>query len=218
VSLLRHDANGNENMDAVSMHESERHQFPMRSFMVLGGAANISGCSGSAMSVPTNWCFSGSPRHFHLLSDQDLQELRPILEAILKRRSEVVCQWHQLYALHFGDSRALSEGEFTDIFEPALEHSKLALLKGNMDEYAAQVARLVESLVERRVPLDEVIASLHLFKKSAQGVFVSAQDSPQSQLPIAFDKLIHVSIILLVSAYFRSPSAVAGEGIAALER
>jgi DNA-binding NtrC family response regulator len=117
--------------------------------------------------------------------------------------------------LHFGDQRTLSEAEFTRIFEPGLRRNKTALLEGNMDDYAQQIIRLGELLAERHVPLEEIIASLHLFEESAQTVF--PPHAPTS-LYTSFDKLSHVRIILLVSAYFRSHSATARERIAALER
>jgi hypothetical protein len=149
----------------------------------------------------------GAPRHFHLLWDEDIEHLRDILRTILERSEEIVRHWYQLYVLHFGDARSLSEAEFTRIFEPGLRRNKLALLDADMDLYAAQVIHLGELLAERRVPLEEIIASLHLFEESAQTVF--PQDSP-THIYTSFDKLSHVRIILLVSAYFRSHSAAAG--------
>jgi hypothetical protein len=62
----------------------------------------------------------GRPRYFHLLWDEDLDDLREVLEIIRDRRGEVASHWYQLYILHFGDSRSLSEAEFRSIFEPAV--------------------------------------------------------------------------------------------------
>jgi DNA-binding NtrC family response regulator len=157
----------------------------------------------------------GGPRHFHLLWDEDIEQLRGIFRSIMERSDEIVRYWYQLYVLHFGDERTLSQAEFTRIFEPGLRRNKVALLEGNMDDYAQQVIRLGELLAERHVPLEEIIASLHLFEESAQIVF--PPDAPTS-IYTSFDKLSHVRIILLVSAYFRSHSAAARERIFALER
>ena len=156
------------------------------------------------------------PRHFHLLSDQDLDELRPISEIIVRRRSEIVRDWYQQYVLHFDDSRSLSHGDFERIFENALQHTQAAIVAGDIDKYAAEVNQLGE-LLARRMPLSEVIASLQLFRNSVWRVFPDEQRA-QAQLAMAFDKLSHVQIILLVSAYFRSDAATAGEKSAALER
>jgi DNA-binding NtrC family response regulator len=158
---------------------------------------------------------SGGPRHFHLLWDEDIDQLRGILRLVLEHSREIVRHWYQLYVLHFGDQRTLSEAEFTRIFEPALRRNKVALLEGNMDHYAEQVISLGELLAERRVPLEEVIASLHLFEESAQTVFPA---DASTHIYTVFDKLSHIRIILLVTAYFRSHSAAARERIAALER
>jgi two-component system response regulator AtoC len=158
-----------------------------------------------------------SPRHFYLLSDQDLDELRPMSETIVRRRSEIVRDWYQQYVFHFGDSRSLSQGDFERIFENALQHTQAALVAGDIDKYAAEVSQLGELLAEQRMPLGEVIAALQLFKNSAWRVFPDEQRA-QAQLAMAFDKLSHVQIILLVSAYFRSDAAIAVEKSAALER
>ena len=154
------------------------------------------------------------PRHFHLLSDQDLDDLRPIAATILQQRSEIVRDWYQQYAIHFGDSRTFSQHDFARIFEAALQAKQSALLNGDIDKYAAEVSRLGELLAARRMPLTEVIASLQLFKNSVR-TFAQGQTGG---LATAFDKLSHVQIILLVSAYFRSEAAAAGERVAALER
>jgi transcriptional regulator with PAS, ATPase and Fis domain len=142
------------------------------------------------------------PRHFHLLWDEDLEEMQGLFRAIRDRRNEVVADWYQLYALHFGDARTLSEAEFARIFEPALFRNKNDLLEMNMDRYAEDVRALGEILVERGVPLQEIIASLHLFEEAVQKVF--PQDLPlTAQTYAKFDRLSHIRIILLVDVYSR---------------
>ncbi len=158
----------------------------------------------------------GLPRHFHLLWDEDLDEMREIFEAIRDRRAEVVADWYQLYALHFGDARILSEGEFFRIFEPALLRNKNDLLAKDMDRYAEDVRSLGELLAERGVPLQEIIASLQLFEQAAQRVF--PDESLSVDMFVKFDSLSHIRIILLVDAYFRALTAATGTRIKELER
>jgi transcriptional regulator with PAS, ATPase and Fis domain len=158
----------------------------------------------------------GGPRYFHLLWEDDLEALREVLQAIIRRRDEVIRHWYRLYVLHFGDTRSLSEGEFTRLFEPAIERNESALLEGDMDRYASEVIRLGELLAERAVPIEEVIGSLHLFEESARTVFPH-EPSSQTRVYMTFLKLSHVRIMLLVSAYFRSNSTVSMEALAALE-
>src|SRR5690242_18129359 len=55
-----------------------------------------------------------SPAYFHLLWDYELKALAPILDAVLRRRDEVLQHWHELYVLHFGDSRSLPQREFME--------------------------------------------------------------------------------------------------------
>jgi transcriptional regulator with PAS, ATPase and Fis domain len=159
----------------------------------------------------------GCPRHFHLLSDQDLEDLRPISQTVVQCRSEIVPDWYQKYVLHFGNSRSLSQGDFERVFENALQHMYTALLDGELDKFTAEVNKLGELLAERRMPLEEVIASLQLFKNSIRRAFPQDQNA-MGRLAMAFDKLSHVQIILLVSAYFGSDASTAGERNAALER
>ncbi|MBV8453590.1 MAG: sigma 54-interacting transcriptional regulator [Deltaproteobacteria bacterium] len=160
---------------------------------------------------------AGLPRHFHLLWDEDLEEMREIFKAIRDRRSEVVATWYQLYALHFGEARMLSEAEFSRIFEPALFRNKNDLLEMNMDRYAEDVGNLGKELADRGIPLQEIIASLHFFEEAAQKVF-----PPEPPVTVEtytkFDKLSHIRIILLVDAYFRAWCANTDVKIDRLER
>jgi transcriptional regulator with PAS, ATPase and Fis domain len=158
---------------------------------------------------------TGGPRHYHLLWDHELEELRPILKRIIDQLDEVVEHWYQLYALHFGDQRTLAEREFREIFYTTLKRNTTDLLEGDMDRYALDTIRTGEMLCERHVPFSEVIASLHLYEESAHTVFPEA-------LPVeiytTFDKLSHVRMILLADAYFRSAAAISGARIESLER
>ncbi len=153
--------------------------------------------------------------HFHLLSDQDLMELRQIVEIVSSRQEEVIRQWYQLYLVHFGDSRSLAVDELAGIFTPVLGCDAI-LVKGKVDAYGARVIRVGQSLVERHVPLEEAITLVHLFKNSAQALFL--QNPPSAEhFHAILDKLSHVWILRLVSAYFRSHTATEGERMAALQ-
>jgi len=155
--------------------------------------------------------------HFHLLGDHELMPLGPVLEAIVRRRTEVVRHWYQLYVLHFGDRRSLAESEFVRLFEATLEHSLTALVEGNVGKFASDVIALGELLVERRVPLGEAVASLGLFEPSAHAVF-PRNPAPSASTYATFGKLTYAQVMLLTTAYFSSPAALAGERIAALDR
>jgi DNA-binding NtrC family response regulator len=157
------------------------------------------------------------PRHYHLLWDEELDALRPILSQLSARLGEVVEHWYQLYILHFGDKRALSEPEFRELFYDALSRATKDLLDGDMDRYAIDTIRTGEMLCERNVPFAEIVASLHLYEESAYTVFPK-DPPPPLEIYTAFDKLSHIRMILLADAYFRSASASAGARIQALER
>ena len=159
----------------------------------------------------------GGPRYFHLLWDEELEALQPILRLVLDHLEEVVGHWHRLYVLHFGDTRSLSKPEFRDLFYNALSRNTKDLLEGDMDRYAIDTIRTGELLCERNVPFAEIVASLHLYEESAYTAFPK-HPSPPLEIYTAFDKLSHIRMILLADAYFRSASASAGARIQALER
>ena len=86
-----------------------------------------------------------------------------------------------------------------------------------MDRYAEDVRNLGILLAGRGVPLQEIIASLHLFEEAAQKVFPQ-EPSLSVETYAKFDKLSHIRIILLVDAYLRVSSSATGTRIEALER
>jgi transcriptional regulator with PAS, ATPase and Fis domain len=145
-----------------------------------------------------------------------LDELHDVLAAVRHRRSEVLSAWYDLYQLHFGDRRALSQVEFRTIFEPSLLRDQDCLLRNDIDGYARATMKLGEELAEHHVPLQEIIASLHLFEEAAQAVFPH-EPPPTADVYNKFDKLSHIRIILLVDAYSRSQWASATTRIHALE-
>ena len=157
------------------------------------------------------------PRHYHLLWDEELDALQPVLTRVSEHLAEVVDHWHQLCILHFGDTRSLAEAEFRDLFYNALLRNTKDLLVGDMDRYAVDTIHTGELLCERKVPFAEVVASLHLYEQSAYTVFPK-NPPPPIEIYAAFDKLSHIRMILLSDAYFRSASPSAGARIRALER
>ncbi len=157
------------------------------------------------------------PPYFHLLWDHDLVALAAVLDAILKRRDEVLDHWYRLYVIHFGDSRSLYEREFIDIFSNDLAATIGDLRVGDIDKFTVDVRRVGEALAQRRVPFPEIIVSMHLFEESASRVFPLVPPVT-GKTYLAFDKLSHCRMILLADAYFRSTQAIANARIRDLER
>jgi DNA-binding NtrC family response regulator len=157
------------------------------------------------------------PRYFHLLWQEELDDLRGVFEALKRRRSEVLEEWYRLYTMHFGDSRSLTRAEFFDIFGSEFDTIVDDLLDHDMDRFAADVRKIGETLAERRVPFSELIVSMHLFEESASMVFPTFPPM-MPRMYQSFDKLSHCRIIVLADTYFRSKVAVAGARIQALER
>jgi hypothetical protein len=47
---------------------------------------------------------SKPPCYFHLLWEEDLDDLHELLERILERRGEILTLWYELYRLHLATS------------------------------------------------------------------------------------------------------------------
>jgi two-component system, NtrC family, response regulator AtoC len=164
---------------------------------------------------------SPSPRgekcYFHLVWDHELDELRPVLESLADHRDEVLSRWHELYLLHFGDARSLSQSEFIEIFGADVDATTSDLIAKDMDRFASDVRRVGEVLAERHVPFSEIIASMHLFEESASSFFPPGP-ALAGHTYLAFDKLSHCRMIVLANAYFRSRTAVAAARLHDLEQ
>ena len=157
------------------------------------------------------------PPYFHLLWDEELDRLAVVLDAVLSRRREVLAHWYQLYVLHFGDSRSLSEREFMEIFDTDLTATIGNLRARDIDGFMANVRSVGELLARRRVPFREIIVSMHLFEESATEVFPLLPPA-MAKTYLAFDKLSHCRMIVLADAYFRSVAAVTNARIRELEK
>lgn len=154
--------------------------------------------------------------YFHLLGDDDIDQLKGLLEAIRERHAEVTANWYRVYALHFGDSRSFSQKEFASLWDAAMVGAEEDLLRRNIHGYIQKQLRLGDELAHRHVGLQELIASLHLFEQATRAV-LPADALPGDRAHELFGKLNHVAMILLVDAYVRSQTSLAASRISALE-
>lgn len=158
---------------------------------------------------------AGAPQHFHLLWDDELSELQPVLEIIRARRNDVLAHWQQLYALHFGPARALSDHDFKRVFGAELDATLHDLLAKDINRFVAKVRSTGAELASHRVPFAELVVSMHLFEESATRAF---PPDAGTNLYRVFDKLSHIRIIALAQSYFGAFSALATAQIAELEQ
>ena len=225
-------------MESASTCDLEKHRSAVRTSFLSGVAVGTRDLNGPGQTFPprwreliyaadkydhpeftdteNEWQAEGLPRYFHLLSDREVLELRPVAEIVIQRQSEIVSDLSQQYQNHFGGSGTLSHDALTSIFKKALEAGQLALLDGDSDKYTAELGRVGESLAAQHVPLDEVIALLHLFKDCVRSVL--AQPVTPQRVARAFDKFTHIQIVLVVSAYSRATGgqrSTGSKGVAA---
>ena len=144
------------------------------------------------------------PLYYHLLTSEDVERLAFVLEILRAKRREVLADWYQLYSVHFGDDRTFGESEFLRLFGDELDAIIETLLAGDMPALGRAEQKVGERLFARNVPFSEIIASMHLFEESAakqyrKRITVLARGL---DIPILFDKLSHVRMILLAEAYY----------------
>ncbi|MFQ5601081.1 MAG: sigma-54 interaction domain-containing protein [Candidatus Krumholzibacteriia bacterium] len=145
------------------------------------------------------------PLYFHLLSDKEVERLRVVLKILRENREGVLDHWYELYTLHFGHDRTFSQAEFKEVFGADLDAVTRSLLDQDIVGLARGVREVGERLVQRGVPFEEIIASMHLFEESA-AIFFRHSLSVLARGPdmmLIFDKLSHVRMIILAETYFR---------------
>jgi DNA-binding NtrC family response regulator len=160
------------------------------------------------------------PLYFHLLSDQEIDRLKVVLRIIQDNRDGVLEHWYELYTLHFAHDRTFSQAEFTEFFGADLDAVTRTLLQHDIVALARSVRQAGERLVERGVPFEEIIASMHLFEESC-GVFFRRNLSVLARGPdllYIFDKLSHVRMIILAGVYFETTQAQREARVRGLER
>jgi transcriptional regulator with PAS, ATPase and Fis domain len=160
---------------------------------------------------------SGDILYFHLLSEQELRTLRPLLAALGQAREQVLRDWYQLYQVHLSGARFLSEAEFLSFYGPDLDATSSALAAGDFDRFVSEIRRVGNKLADRGVPFAEVVASIHFFEQAAGRVFRAA-GAMDAQTVMTFDKVSHCRMIVLGEAYLRSCRATAAARIRDLER
>jgi len=155
------------------------------------------------------------PRYLHLLWDEDLEQLRPVLHLLSRRYREVVHLWYERYAVHFGETRTLGEREFGDLYGRDLLQVVENLLRGTIDAFVADLRASGERLVERGVPFGELVAALHLFEDCVSDVLDAEDaggapgDAAERKLELlrVLDKLSHCRVVVVADAYFEAVRA-----------
>jgi len=161
---------------------------------------------------------TGGAVYFHLLSEQELRTLHPLLVALGQAREQVLRDWYQLYQAHLSGARFLSESEFRSFYGPDLDATTFALAAGDFDTFVGEIRGVGDRLADRGVPFAEVVASIHFFEQAAARVFRAAAGATDAQTVLTFDKVSHCRLIVLAEAYLRSCRATAAARIRDLER
>jgi DNA-binding NtrC family response regulator len=144
------------------------------------------------------------PLYYHLLTPEDIERLGVVLEILRGKRRDVLADWYDLYCVHFGDDRTFGEAEFLQLFGDEFDAIIKTMLERDMQALARAERKVGERLFARNVPFSEVIASMHLFEESAakyyrKRITVLARGI---DIPILFDKLSHVRMILLAESFY----------------
>jgi len=149
------------------------------------------------------------PRHYHLLSDGELQLLLPVFSVLRDRRAALLDEFFKRYISHFGSHATLGWRDFSELYGRDLDAMSSHLGDCDMEDFAAEVRQLGLLMCERGVPFAEIISSLHLLEESVATVLgpAVARGELSGRIFQVFDKLSHCRIIVLASAYFTGQSA-----------
>jgi transcriptional regulator with PAS, ATPase and Fis domain len=146
------------------------------------------------------------PQYFHLVWDHELDQLRDVFETLRHRRDQILRHWYDLYVVHLGETRSLSQPQFVEIFGWELESTADDLLRKDMAAFTGHVRELGERLFERGVPFSEVVISLHLFEEAVMTTSAAFSHNTLGAYQ-SFDKLGHCRAVILAEGYFRSHTA-----------
>ena len=174
------------------------------------------GAKGSSDDPPSLELERNPPGILSFLSEQDLLDLRPLLQSISPRIMDLVANSYQLYKAQYRERRSLTGAEFQQLFGISLLKSTRALLDNHVNDYAAEVRRLGVALARREVPFEEV-ALVHLHWTMGMRIFADS-GSFDPVIHRAFEKLNYVRMTLLGGAYFRYWAAGRGVRISEVER
>jgi hypothetical protein len=137
-----------------------------------------------------------------LSTDPDLENLKRVVWLLVTRMDEILNNWYGAYLAHFGDSCRLREGEFFQLFKPAIRDGLGALAGGRMIEFKSAIERLGEQFAERKVPLEEVVLTLQICEEMAFTIF--SESGRTIELFRMLDKLVHLGLAIVIEAYFRA--------------
>jgi DNA-binding NtrC family response regulator len=150
------------------------------------------------------------------VSQQDLVDLKPLLQTVFPRIMDLVGNWYQLYKMQYPARHSLTEAEFQQLFGISLLKSTRSLLDGRIEDYAAEVRRLGIVLAQREVPFEEV-ALVHLYWTMGMRIFADSGTFDPG-IYRAFEKLNYVRMTLIGDAYFRYRTAEQGVRLSEVER
>src|SRR5258708_18648027 len=73
------------------------------------------------------------------LSEQDLSDLRRLLQTVSPRIMDLVANWYQLYKRQYHERHSLTEAEFQQLFGISLLKTTRYLLENRINDYAAEL-------------------------------------------------------------------------------
>jgi transcriptional regulator with PAS, ATPase and Fis domain len=162
------------------------------------------------------------PQYFHLLWDEELERLHPVLTLLRERYEEVLEHWYLLYTIHFGEAVTLSRNEFFSLYGYDLRQMVEHLLQQDMERFVISMRATGERLAARGVSFREVISCLHIFEESCSIIFDAWSETTLANdritMFLTFDKLSHCRMIVLAEAYFGTTQAYHQTRTQTLER
>jgi transcriptional regulator with PAS, ATPase and Fis domain len=149
-----------------------------------------------------------------ILTERDVDILRPALRTIISQRDAIISEMARLYVSELGEPRARIARRFVQIFAGDLAVQDL--LENGVDAYATVIGRRGEKLAAAGVLFQDVLSLLHYLWRAYLRVIPDLASSIDTRDLIA--KMSHLQTSELMAAYLRVQSAHTGARIHALER
>lgn len=133
--------------------------------------------------------------------DRKLEILCPVVSAIMSRRAQVLRRWRELYALHLGDARTLSDSEFSHLTAAVID-TVGDVQRGKLGGLSAKVEQRWNEAIGRGVPFAEAMVIIQLFEESVLSTIRAKL--PDAQTYPLVHEYAHRKIPMIAEAYLKA--------------
>ncbi len=148
-----------------------------------------------------------SGNHSCKFGPRDLHVFSPVLALIASRRTQTLRRWAELYTLHLGAARTLSDAEFIHA-AGALIDTIGDFLGGDLEGFNAKLAKCWYGLAGRGVPFAEAMVLVYLFEHGVVSVIGPKLSKDILTCPLVHE-FAHRCVLVIGEAYMHADNVTA---------